>query len=47
MLDLKFLRTHFEEVKQKLQHRGEDLADSNDSSSSIVVVGNSLHRRRN
>lgn len=27
MLDLKFLRANFEEVKQKLQHRGEDLAD--------------------
>lgn len=27
MLDLKFLRTNFEEVKEKLQHRGEDLTD--------------------
>ncbi|EDX65814.1 serine--tRNA ligase [Bacillus cereus] len=27
MLDIKFLRTNFEEVKAKLQHRGEDLTD--------------------
>jgi len=27
MLDVKYLRTNFEEVKQKLQHRGEDLTD--------------------
>ncbi|AHA69248.1 MULTISPECIES: serine--tRNA ligase [Bacillus cereus group] len=27
MLDIKFLRTNFEEVKVKLQHRGEDLTD--------------------
>ncbi|AWC27002.1 MULTISPECIES: serine--tRNA ligase [Bacillus cereus group] len=27
MLDIKFLRANFEEVKEKLQHRGEDLAD--------------------
>ncbi|MED1206090.1 serine--tRNA ligase [Heyndrickxia acidicola] len=27
MLDIKFLRANFEEVKQKLQNRGEDLAD--------------------
>ncbi|WP_117167974.1 serine--tRNA ligase [Paraliobacillus sediminis] len=27
MLDLKYLRTHFDEVKEKLQHRGEDLAE--------------------
>ena len=27
MLDLKFLRANFEEVKEKLQHRGEDLTD--------------------
>lgn len=27
MLDLKFLRANFEEVKQKLEHRGEDLTD--------------------
>ena len=27
MLDLKFLRGNFEEVKKKLQHRGEDLSD--------------------
>ncbi|MBO9131510.1 serine--tRNA ligase [Bacillus sp. 165] len=27
MLDIKFLRANFEEVKAKLQHRGEDLAD--------------------
>jgi seryl-tRNA synthetase len=27
MLDLKFLRANFEEVKAKLQHRGEDLTD--------------------
>ncbi|MBM4765443.1 serine--tRNA ligase [Bacillus sp. B15-48] len=27
MLDVKFLRANFEEVKQKLQHRGEDLSD--------------------
>lgn len=27
MLDLKFLRANFEEVKAKLQHRGEDLSD--------------------
>jgi seryl-tRNA synthetase len=27
MLDLKFLRKNFQEVKEKLQHRGEDLTD--------------------
>lgn len=27
MLDIKFLRTNFEEVKAKLQHRGEDFTD--------------------
>lgn len=27
MLDLKFLRANFEEVKKRLQHRGEDLTD--------------------
>ncbi|WP_462410025.1 serine--tRNA ligase [Neobacillus sp. Marseille-QA0830] len=27
MLDLKYLRANFEEVKEKLQHRGEDLTD--------------------
>ncbi|GAA0337150.1 serine--tRNA ligase [Bacillus carboniphilus] len=27
MLDIKFLRSHFEEVKEKLQKRGEDLSD--------------------
>lgn len=27
MLDIKYLREHFPEVKQKLQHRGEDLTD--------------------
>ncbi|WP_117161386.1 serine--tRNA ligase [Paraliobacillus sp. X-1268] len=27
MLDLKYLRTHFDEVKEKLQHRGEDLSE--------------------
>jgi seryl-tRNA synthetase len=26
MLDMKYLRNHLEEVKQKLQHRGEDLS---------------------
>ncbi|WP_096156136.1 MULTISPECIES: serine--tRNA ligase [Bacillus] len=29
MLDLKLLRANFEEVKEKLQHRGEDLTDLN------------------
>jgi len=27
MLDIKFLRAHFQEVKEKLKHRGEDLTD--------------------
>ncbi|MFS0673806.1 serine--tRNA ligase [Ornithinibacillus sp. 179-J 7C1 HS] len=27
MLDMKYLRNHFEEVKAKLQHRGEDLSE--------------------
>ncbi|AKP45418.1 MULTISPECIES: serine--tRNA ligase [Bacillus] len=27
MLDIKYLRNHFEEVKERLQHRGEDLSD--------------------
>src|SRR5690625_1553251 len=27
MLDMKFLRNNFEEIKTKLQHRGEDLSD--------------------
>ncbi|MFD2209433.1 serine--tRNA ligase [Virgibacillus halophilus] len=29
MLDMKYLRNHFEEVQQKLQHRGEDLSELN------------------
>ncbi|KGX93660.1 seryl-tRNA synthase [Pontibacillus halophilus JSM 076056 = DSM 19796] len=29
MLDMKYLRNHFDEVKGKLQHRGEDLSDLN------------------
>lgn len=27
MLDIKFLRAHFDEVKERMQHRGEDLTD--------------------
>ena len=27
MLDIKYLRANFEEVKGKLQHRGEDLSE--------------------
>jgi len=27
MLDMKFLRSNFEEIKKKLEHRGEDLTD--------------------
>ena len=27
MFDFKYLRNNFEEVKAKLQHRGEDLTD--------------------
>ncbi len=27
MLDMKYLRNNFEEVKAKLQHRGEDLSE--------------------
>lgn len=27
MLDLKYLRQNFDDVKAKLQHRGEDLTD--------------------
>ena len=27
MLDIKYLRENLEEVKQRLQHRGEDLTD--------------------
>ena len=27
MLDIKYLRANFEEVKEKLQHRGEDLSE--------------------
>ena len=27
MLDVKLLRANFEEIKQKLAHRGEDLSD--------------------
>lgn len=27
MLDMKYLRNNFEEVKGKLQHRGEDLSE--------------------
>lgn len=29
MLDMKYLRNNFEEVKGKLQHRGEDLSELN------------------
>lgn len=27
MLELKYLRSHFAEIKKRLQHRGEDLSD--------------------
>ena len=27
MLDIKYLRANFDEIKEKLQHRGEDLSD--------------------
>lgn len=47
MLDIKFLRTNFEEVKAKLQHRGEDLTDFGRFEELIREEENYLFKQRN
>ena len=53
MLDLKFLRANFDEVKQKLQHRGEDLTDLgkfeelDQSRRNLIVEAEQLKSKRN
>lgn len=53
MLDIKLLRSNFEEVKAKLQHRGEDLTDLDKFGEldakrrKLIVESESLKNRRN
>jgi len=53
MLDIKYLRANFEEIKQKLQHRGEDLTDLgtfedlDTSRRELIVQTEGLKSRRN
>lgn len=53
MLDVKFLRANLEEVKQRLQHRGEDLTDFGKFTEldsrrrELLVEGEALKGRRN
>jgi len=53
MLDIKLLRSNFEEVKAKLQHRGEDLTDLDkfgeldEKRRKLIVESESLKNRRN
>ncbi|WP_251555360.1 serine--tRNA ligase [Neobacillus muris] len=53
MLDLKYLRANFEEVKEKLQHRGEDLTDFGRFEEldvkrrELIVETENLKKRRN
>lgn len=53
MLDLKYLRAHFAEVKEKLQHRGEDLTDLgkfealDQKRRELIVEAEQLKSRRN
>ena len=53
MLDIKFLRANFEEVKKTLQHRGEDLTDFgkfeelDQSRRELIVKTEELKSKRN
>lgn len=53
MLDIKYLRANFEEVKEKLQHRGEDLTDFENFEEldkkrrELIVVTEDLKSKRN
>lgn len=53
MLDIKFLRAHFEEVKERMQHRGEDLTDFEKFSGldqkrrELIMESEALKNRRN
>ena len=53
MLDIKLLRTNFDEVKAKLQHRGEDLTDLDkfgeldEKRRKLIVESETLKSRRN
>lgn len=53
MLDLKYLRNNYEEVKEKLAHRGEDLTDLDKFGSldsrrrELIVEGEELKAKRN
>ena len=40
MLDIKYLRANLEEVKEKLQHRGEDLSELDQFEELDVKDGN-------
>lgn len=53
MLDIKYLRQHFDEVKNKLQHRGEDLSELDhfgeldDKRRKLIVETEELKAKRN
>ncbi|UYM80998.1 serine--tRNA ligase [Heyndrickxia coagulans] len=53
MLDIKFLRAHFDEVKERMQHRGEDLTDFEKFSGldqrrrELIMESEALKNRRN
>ncbi|MBP3041106.1 serine--tRNA ligase [Bacillaceae bacterium Marseille-Q3522] len=53
MLEIKYLRDHFQEIKQKLQHRGEDLTDLDKFGDldakrrQLIVEGEKLKSTRN
>ncbi|WP_026684790.1 serine--tRNA ligase [Heyndrickxia coagulans] len=53
MLDIKFLRAHFDEVKERMQHRGEDLTDFEKFSGldqrrrELIMESETLKNRRN
>lgn len=53
MLDIKFLRAHFDEVKERMQHRGEDLTDFEKFSGldqrrrELIMESEALKSRRN
>ena len=53
MLDMKYLRANYGEIKEKLQHRGEDLSDLDKFEEfdrqrrEIIVKAEQLKSRRN
>src|SRR5699024_12359492 len=53
MLDMKFLRNNFEDVKAKLEHRGEDLSELDkfgeldEKRRKLITEGESLKAKRN